>query len=219
MRRQPNSKSIYDWRCLIWLAACLLLGCSEPASSFTSDAGLDDGGEQDAAVDRMSHFWSVFSIEGIWAEYFPTLAKMAESADVVAVVTVSAVAARTIDVGDPLDNPSEAIFTLSIEDAVRGADSLSSLTLTMTPGYRLSDQSVAILNGLLPIDPFLVLVRERTDFPGTYRLVNDYGLWARTERGDVDCPVVRELTDDFCFYREELMGVQSVHELAERLRP
>lgn len=104
---------------------------------------MDDGGGQDAAVDRMSLFWSVFSIEGEWGEYHRRSPGMAESADVVAVVTVSAVAARTIEARSPIANASEAIFTLSIEDAVRGGDDLSSLTLTMTPGVMSNTLPVA----------------------------------------------------------------------------
>lgn len=230
-------------RCCVGVSLGLALGCGGSSGSSlihedrsdggdaAEDAGPIDSGANDGpsaidhdasptegAVERADLFWSAFAVDAEWVEYHPSLAEMAESADLVALASVVGLQIHEVRGNASDDVFQEGRLTLKLDEVLRGEDAPST-TLALVAAHTLGASDSTTLNSLLPLDSVLVLLRRRGNEPGVYNLVNGYGLWAQTERAEVDCPITPDLVDGVCLYRDELAAVGSVRALAEQLRP
>jgi hypothetical protein len=175
-----------------------------------------------SALDREARFWEAFEIDAEWVEFFPTLTEMAIGSDIAALGHVTGIVAGTPVSSAPEDIVADAILTVQVDEVIRG-DERPTLTLSLVYNLPSEDaealiEAIGALGCSLPSESLLLLLRRRADRDDEYRVVNGYGLWARTRRAAVDAPLNPERPSEG-FFSDEVSGFSSVSDLADSLRP
>lgn len=169
-------------------------------------------------LEQEERFWELVRTDGDWAEYFPTLEELAAGADAVFVGRFVAVGAPTLISGDAQqDVHAEDNLTLEVDELLRGEVSGEKIAFTLSLGTRVEPSE---LQTMLPHSSVVFLLRKRSD-QDSYRVVNGYGIWARTLRHEVDAPMnVDEPAGGGIHgvYADELRYISSLDELIELFR-
>jgi len=80
-----------------------------------------------------------------------------------------------------------------------------------------AESLIDIVNGQVPSNDVLVLLREQRSSGGGYRLINSTGLWIETAKG-LEAPLWSPLEDDVSLpYADETTSLRTLAELAERV--
>lgn len=169
-----------------------------------------------------SRFWSSLRIGGDDAEAFATLEKMANSADSVVVGRfTSFTQSRTIQGDAPEDVVVLAKTDLEISETLAGAQYGRTVTLEflILVSPEEADAYIDELNASLPSGDLVVFLRNKGGNESEFfRTTNSRGLWARTNRSQLDTPLASEPPSETGLYERELRQVRSVEQLADRIR-
>jgi len=188
------------------VSALLCGGCSgtRPAQDVSGRGG-------EAGIIDERAFWEAFEIDGNWAEYWPTLRELALNADVAGRGTIESVRAGTSVQGDaPEDVVEEVVLRVRFEETWAGQleGGLLDFTFVADPAKLQAAQ--------VPRGPVVVFARSRRDRPGQFRLVNGYGLWAGTVRGNVDTPATPDSADQSP-YAAEIAEFDSLEDFSRHI--
>ena len=190
----------------VFLLVSLLSGCGTSGP---------EGGEQEA------RFWTMLRIDGgEEAEYFDMLAEMKASADSVVVGTFKSFTHSRIIQGDAEEDvvvygKAELAIAETIAGKSPGESVALEFLLPVLPDE--AENAISDLQGSLPSGDLVVFLREKRGEreAGLFRVVNSTGLWAETNRAELDLPLAAQPPDESGIYSDELKGVDSLAELVE----
>ena len=165
-------------------------------------------------------FWRTLQVSGAAeVEHYATLGEMASQADAVVLGTFRGFGETREVQGDAQEDVVfYASASLAVSKLLDGKDFGSILPLEFMVPASTADEASRVISDLesdLPTGEVVVFVREKDGAEsGHFRAVNSLGLWAETERAELDTPLAEEAPDEGAVYRDELEGVGSVEELA-----
>lgn len=193
-----------------WTSGCATAhsDCGTPAPSRETTEGTD-------ATD--SQFWNEVAVCAEWSEYFPTILDLAANADLVVFGTIASVERYKEIFGDAEEDVvTEVEIKVDIDATIHGqaSDTVGfSMVLSKATTSDSATEAINTMSRSIPRGQVLLLLRKRDD-SNQFRLVNGYGLWARTSRSDIDVPAI---ASGSCFeqvYTSELLE-NEIHSVAD----
>jgi hypothetical protein len=176
-------------------------------SGAQADSGEPDGSVEDQSADT---FWSAFQLIGEWAEYFPDLRALVANADLAAFGSIVDVERGKVW-SEPGYSYAELVLTFEPELILSGEHPTGRVKISMVSVIEGTADELVLLKDTLPRTHVLAALRRR-EREQDYRIVNGYGIWARTSRAPIDCPI--ELLDENCAAFASTAMHKSVEELA-----
>lgn len=167
-----------------------------------------------------SAFWDTLRVHGDEVEYFPTLARMAESADIVVTGSFGAFKRTRVIQGDAEEDVVVyAATTLDVQKVIRGGGPTDiSLEFLLPIDISEVEETLKVLNTSLPVGPLLLFLRNKGgEEAAFYRVVNSYGVWAESPDGGVVAPLSAAPSDGPQLYLTETAAVATLEELAQSL--
>jgi len=192
------------------LVICILAACG----------GVDTQRASDRTSDSLeSRFWEQYQFSAFEVEAYSSIEDMARAADAVVSAQIVSVGPGRVFQGDtPEDRVYYASLGLQVEEQLLGAQVKSPLEVELLLPQVFDDQgfqlAVTELAGWVPKGKILVFLREKNDpDPGVYRPVNSVGLFASTDRADIDTPLSFETPAESGVFQSSLGDIEDIHDL------
>ena len=210
---------------VIALFVTLLVGCGEQSGdqSVASGDGRSAYGLADASGET---FWRRLALVANEREGYPTLDQAVAAADVVLVGRVDNVAlARSVQGDAAEDTLTFGDFRMSVTRHISGKpESVDVEFLLLPQAFGVDPESlidaeslIDTVNGQLPSNDVLILLREQRSSGGGYQLINSTGLWIETAEG-LEAPLWSPSEDDVSLpYADETTSLRTLAALADRV--
>lgn len=199
----------------IWShCTCVAMNPAEPDPAWRPD---------DEGLRRADGLWLQLRSNADWTEFHPTLRELISAADVAVVARLVSVEPGRVIQGDAAEDVLPYIdIRAEIREVLRGTPGdavMFSFPLLNAVTLEDRDASVARAKAALPIDQVVMLLRGSD--AESYRVVNGYGIWARTTRAPIDAPlmyVAPTSGEEPNSYQRELAKLSSLDQLIELFR-
>lgn len=190
------------------------------ASKTGPSQGTREGRVSVAASDP----WAPLRVSGLEAEAYNTLRQMAQAADLVVLGRFSSASRGETIYGDTsAGNVDFVVGRLQVLRTLQGSSDSANVSvrfLVVEQGEPISETiSSTVAN--FPTGPVVVFLRRLTQDrtgDGTYRVVNTFGLWARTDRAELDTPLRVGDEESYYDYSAELADYTTLDAFANAVK-
>lgn len=168
-----------------------------------------------------AEFWSGLRIAGDEAEGYASLKEMKAEADAVVIGTFGSFeVGRRFQADAPEDVTAYAVAEVVVKERLGGLvpDRLKLEFLWSGPIERVAE-GVTEMADTMPTGDLVLFLRAKrgANEDGLYRVVNSVGLWAATDRADLDTPLGDE-SSGISLYAEELRSVRSLADFVREIK-